>query len=127
MFNNLLSISTKFGFRYFLPEINFQNLYSVLAINLFSLLSLKILFPINDIFLILALSPNSISKFILTRLLSKFSIVIPIFELKYPISFILLSSLFFSSSKVILLYGDFSLINFSKLISFNKVFDLMPL
>ena len=64
---------TKFSFKNFLPEIIFQNLYSELIISLFNFLSLKTLLPIKDIFLILALSPNSISKFIITRLLSRVS------------------------------------------------------
>ena len=45
----------------------------MVVISLFNFLSLKTLLPIKDIFLILALSPNSISKFIITRLLSRVS------------------------------------------------------
>jgi len=50
-------------FKYFLPDKNFQNLYSSLMIRLFNFLSLKILSPIKVIFLILALLPISISNF----------------------------------------------------------------
>ena len=54
------------SFKNFLPDKNFQNLYSELAITRLSLLSLKILFPTKDIFLIFAFSPkvNSYTKFI---------------------------------------------------------------
>ena len=57
-----------FSFKYFLPEINFQNLNSSLAIKLFSFPSLYFLSPINVIFLILALEPRSILKTISTFL-----------------------------------------------------------
>ena len=56
----------------------FQNLYSELAINLFNLLSLKTLFPIKVIFLILDLSPNLISKLIFTKFSSSVSSVVSI-------------------------------------------------
>ena len=76
-----MSRLAKLGFKYFLPEINFQNLYSVLAIILFNFLSLKILLPIKDIFFIFALSPRLKIKLIFTRLLLSFSTVVSIFEL----------------------------------------------
>ena len=59
--------------------MNFQNLYSSLAIILDNLLSLKTLFPIKEIFLILALSPKSTLIIIFIKLLFKDSDKISIF------------------------------------------------
>ena len=49
-FISRLSVSIVYSFKNFLPEINFQNLYSSVIIIFLNLLSLKNLFPIKEIF-----------------------------------------------------------------------------
>ena len=63
-----MSNSTRLSFKYFFPDMNFQNLNSSLAIIRFNLLSLKILLPMKDIFLIFAFSPKLISIVKFTKL-----------------------------------------------------------
>ena len=48
------------SFKYFFPDKNFHGLYSSLKITPFNFLSLKILSPIKEIFLIFAFSPREI-------------------------------------------------------------------
>ena len=62
------------SFKYFLPEINFHALYSSLKISDFNLLSLKILSPVKEIFLIFALDPSSILYRISIKLFSLVSV-----------------------------------------------------